>query len=192
MESSILTTIIVTGPPGVGKTTLIRKISSNLRDKGHLLQGFYTEEVRGEGISQRIGFDVVTLAGKRGILARENPEDKLRRPKVGKYSVFVQNFEDLALPLLDFKNSQPEPHLLVIDEVGKMELFSKRFESAMVDLLKKKRPLLVTIPEKSSLTLVEQLRKIPSSILYQVTKSNRNTLAGEITDLITKSLVVTK
>jgi len=73
-----------------------------------------------------------------------------------------------------------------------MELFSKRFESAMVDLLKKKRPLLVTIPEKSSLPLVEQLRKIPSSILYQVTKSNRNTLAGEITDLITKSLVVTK
>jgi len=85
---------------GVGKTTLIRKICSNLRDKGHLLQGFYTEEVRGEGISQRIGFDVVTLAGKRGILSRENPEDKLRRPKVGKYSVFVQNFEDLALPLL--------------------------------------------------------------------------------------------
>jgi len=175
---------------GVGKTTLIRKICSNLRDKGHLLQGFYTEEVRGEGISQRIGFDVVTLAGKRGILSRENPEDKLRRPKVGKYSVFVQNFEDLALPLLDFK--EPEAHLLVIDEVGKMELFSKRFESAMVDLLKKKRPLLVTIPEKSSLPLVEQLRKIPSSILYQVTKSNRNTLAGEIIDLITKSLVVTK
>jgi len=177
---------------GVGKTTLIRKICSNLRDKGHLLQGFYTEEVRGEGISQRIGFDVVTLAGKRGILSRENPEDKLRRPKVGKYSVFVQNFEDLALPLLDFKDSQPEPHLLVIDEVGKMELFSKRFESAMVDLLKKKRPLLVTIPEKSNLPLVEQMRKIPSSILYQVTKSNRITLAREITDLITKSLVVTK
>nr|XP_016933284.1 cancer-related nucleoside-triphosphatase homolog [Drosophila suzukii] len=181
MECSILTTILITGPPGVGKSTLIRKICSNLRDKGHLLQGFYTEEVRGEGISQRIGFDVVTLAGKRGILARENPEDKLRRPKVGKYSVFVQNFEDLALPLLDFKDSQPEPHLLVIDEVGKMELFSKRFEAAMVDLLKKKRPL-----------LVEQLRKIPTSILYQVTKSNRNILAGEITDLITKSLVVTK
>ncbi|XP_037721930.1 nucleoside-triphosphatase THEP1 [Drosophila subpulchrella] len=192
MESSILTTVLITGPPGVGKTTLIRKICSNLRDKKHLLQGFYTEEVRGEGVSQRIGFDVVTLEGKRGILARENPEDKLRRPKVGKYSVFVQDFEYLTLPLLDIKNSQSEPDLLVIDEVGKMELFSKRFESAMVDLLKKKRALLVTIPEKSSLPLVEQLRKVPSSILYQVTKSNRNTLAGEITDLITKSLVVTK
>ncbi|XP_016956232.1 cancer-related nucleoside-triphosphatase [Drosophila biarmipes] len=192
MESSVLTIVLITGPPGVGKTTLVRKICSFLRDKEHLLQGFYTEEVRGKGTSQRIGFDVVTLAGKRGFLAREQPGDHLRRPKVGKYSVFVQDFEDLALPLLNIKDSQSEPALLVIDEVGKMELFSRRFESAVVDLLKKKRPLLVTIPEKSSLPLVEQLRKTPNSVLYQVTKSNRNTLAGEITDLIAKSLLVTK
>ncbi|KAI8040411.1 hypothetical protein M5D96_006354 [Drosophila gunungcola] len=169
MERTILTTIIITGPPGVGKTTLVRKICSNLRDKGHILRGFYTEEVRSEGIGQRIGFDVVTLDGKHGILSRENPIDKLRRPKVGKYSVFIQDFEDLTLPLLANKDSRPEPELLVIDEVGKMELLSKRFESA-----------------------VEQIRKTSGSILYQVTKSNRNTLSTEITDLITMSLLVTK
>ncbi|XP_052845984.1 LOW QUALITY PROTEIN: nucleoside-triphosphatase THEP1 [Drosophila gunungcola] len=192
MERTILTTIIITGPPGVGKTTLVRKICSNLRDKGHILRGFYTEEVRSEGIGQRIGFDVVTLDGKHGILSRENPIDKLRRPKVGKYSVFIQDFEDLTLPLLANKDSRPEPELLVIDEVGKMELLSKRFESAVGDLLRKKRPLVVTIPEKSSLSLVEQIRKTSGSILYQVTKSNRNTLSTEITDLITMSLLVTK
>ncbi|KAH8364551.1 hypothetical protein KR084_008000, partial [Drosophila pseudotakahashii] len=174
---------------GVGKTTLIRKICASIQDKGHILQGFYTEEVRAAGINQRIGFDVVTLTGKRGVLARENPGDKLRRPKVGKYSVFVQNFEDLALPLLAFKNQQPEPHLLVIDEVGKMELFSKRFEAAVSNLLKKTQPFVVTIPEKSSLPLVEQLRKAPNSILYKVTKSNRDSLADEITNLITQSLL---
>ncbi|XP_016999300.2 cancer-related nucleoside-triphosphatase homolog [Drosophila takahashii] len=188
MESSILKTIIITGPPGVGKTTLICKVCSSIKDKGHILQGFYTEEVRGEGNKQRIGFDVVTLAGKRGILARENPGDKLRRPKVGKYSVFVQEFEDLALPLLAIQDSK----LLIIDEVGKMELFSKRFELAVSDLLKKTRPLVVSVPEKSNLPLVEQLKKAPNSKLYTVTKTNRNSLADEITDLITQSLVVTK
>ncbi|XP_017048723.1 nucleoside-triphosphatase THEP1 [Drosophila ficusphila] len=190
MESANSTMILITGPPGVGKTTLVRKICSNLQEKERILQGFFTEEVRGQGTNQRIGFDVVTLAGKRGILARENPADNLRRPKVGKYSVFVQDFEDLTLPLLDVKDSRSE--LLIIDEVGKMELFSKRFESAMNNLLKKKTPLVVTIPEKSNLPLVEQLRKSSESVLYKVTKSNRDKLPAEITDLITKSLLVTK
>uniref|UniRef100_A0A6P4FIC1 Nucleoside-triphosphatase THEP1-like n=1 Tax=Drosophila rhopaloa TaxID=1041015 RepID=A0A6P4FIC1_DRORH len=192
MEKAILTTIIITGPPGIGKTTLVRNICSNLRNKGHLLQGFYTEEVRSAEIGQRIGFDVVSLEGKRGILSRENPADQLRRPKVGRYSVFVQDFEDLILPLLNFKDCRPEPELLVIDEVGKMELLSKRFESAMGYVLKNKLPVVVTIPEKSSLPFVEHVKKTPGSVLYQVTKSNRNTLAAEIIDLITTSLLVTK
>ncbi|XP_016984507.1 nucleoside-triphosphatase THEP1 [Drosophila rhopaloa] len=192
MEKTILTTIIITGPPGIGKTTLVRNICSNLQNKGHLIQGFYTEEVRNAGIGQRIGFDVVSLEGKRGILSRENPPDQLRRPKVGRYSVFVHDFEDLILPLLNFKDCRPEPELLVIDEVGKMELLSKRFESAMGYVLKNKLPVVVTIPEKTSLPLVEQLKKTPGSVLFQVTKSNRNTLAAKIIDLITTSLLVTK
>ncbi|EDW44305.1 cancer-related nucleoside-triphosphatase homolog [Drosophila sechellia] len=182
-------TIILTGRPGVGKTTLVLKICSALREKGRILQGFYTEDVQGEGISLRIGFDVVTLAGKRGILSRKNPEDQLRRPKVGEYSVFVQDFESIALPVLSTQDSQPEPDLLVVDEVVKMELLSKRFESAITDLLKKKRALLVTIPEKSTLALVEQLRKSAGSKIYQVTKSNRNDLAREITEEIAKALL---
>lgn len=179
----------------MGKTTLVRKICSKLREKGHLLQGFYTEEVRDVGNCQRIGFDVVTLTGKRGILARNTNTDVAdeRRPKVGKYSVFVQDFENLALPLLDIKGDGAKPELLIIDEVGKMELFSKRFESTIDDLFKKKQlPLVVTIPEKSSLKLVDQLRKSPQSMLCQVTKSNRDSLVEKITDLITKSMLVTK
>ncbi|KAH8239896.1 hypothetical protein KR032_009117, partial [Drosophila birchii] len=179
-------------PPGVGKTTLVRRICSKLGEKGHFLQGFYTEEVREAGHGQRIGFDVVTLTGKRGVLAQSiNPEETdKRRPKVGKYSVFVQDFEHLALPQLDIKDDGAKPGLLVIDEVGKMEMFSKRFESTIDDLLEKKQiPLLITIPEKSSLKLVERLRKAPKSVLFQLTKSNRDSLPETITDLITKSML---
>ncbi|KAH8286271.1 hypothetical protein KR054_005696, partial [Drosophila jambulina] len=178
--------------PGVGKTTLVRRICSKLGEKGHVLQGFYTEEVRDAGNGQRIGFDVVTLTEKRGILARcTNPEETdKRRPKVGKYAVFVQDFEHLALPQLDINEDGAKPELLIIDEVGKMEMFSKRFEATIDDLLQKNQiPLVITIPEKSSLKLVEQLRKSPRSMLFQVTKGNRDSLAEKITNLITKSML---
>ncbi|XP_017096132.2 nucleoside-triphosphatase THEP1 [Drosophila bipectinata] len=183
--------VLITGPPGVGKTTLVHKIWSKLREKNVTSRGFYTEEVRGEN-GQRIGFDVVTLAGKRGILSRENPADHTKRPQVGKYSVYVQDFEALALPLLIPKAPGSDGELLIIDEVGKMELFSKRFESAVRDLLQQKTPLVITIPQKGSLPLVEQLKKCPGAILRNVTKANREALVKEITDLIEKSLIVTK
>ncbi|KAH8258776.1 hypothetical protein KR038_008605, partial [Drosophila bunnanda] len=176
---------------GVGKTTLVRKIHTKLSEKDHFVQGFYTEEVRESGNGQRIGFDVVALTGKRGVLARStSPEETdKRRPKVGKYSVFVQDFEHIALPQLDIKDEATKPGLLVIDEVGKMEMLSKQFQSTIDDLLQKQQiPLMVTIPEKSSLKL-ERLRKSPKSMLFQVTKANRDSLAEKITDLITKSML---
>ncbi|KAH8380105.1 hypothetical protein KR009_009016, partial [Drosophila setifemur] len=174
---------------GVGKTTLVRKISKKLLEK-RSLRGFYTEEVRGGGGGgaeggQRIGFDVVTLAGKRGILARVQPGDRLRRPKVGNYSVYVQDFEDLALPEL-----LPEGELVIIDEVGRMELFSKRFESAIGELLQQKITLLVTVPEKkSNLPLVEQLKKWPGVISVHVMKANRDSLVQRVVDLIENDLL---
>ena len=56
--------------PGVGKTTLCRKAYEVLKDKGIKVQGFYTEEVRNSQKGSRVGFDVVTLDGQRGPLAR--------------------------------------------------------------------------------------------------------------------------
>ncbi|XP_017138386.1 nucleoside-triphosphatase THEP1 [Drosophila miranda] len=181
-KTNILTAILITGPPGVGKTTLVRNICSKLSEQSKL-QGFYTEEVRAEGKGQRIGFDVVTLSGERGILARERPLDNLRRPKVGKYSVYVQDFEDLTLPLLDGCCE-----LFVIDEVGKMELLSKRFETAIAKVLQQQRPILATIPQttRQSMPLVERLKSAPGAVTYEVTKTNRESLVGQITERITQ------
>ncbi|XP_022222320.2 nucleoside-triphosphatase THEP1 [Drosophila obscura] len=190
-KSNILTAILITGPPGVGKTTLVRKICSKLGEQSKL-QGFYTEEVRADGKGQRIGFDVVTLTGKRGILARERPLDNLRRPKVGKYSVYVQDFENLTLPLLD--GSHSGFGLLVIDEVGKMELLSKRFEAAIANVFEQqRRPILATIPQatRQSMPLVEKLKNAPGAYIYEVTKVNRDALVNQITELITQSKFLT-
>lgn len=84
---------------GVGKTTLIKKLSTEIAGKGIKTTGFYTEEVRKNRI--REGFDVVTLDGNRGRLARD--QSLLSGPvkyKVGKYGVLIKEFENVALPSL--------------------------------------------------------------------------------------------
>ncbi|XP_034481908.1 nucleoside-triphosphatase THEP1 [Drosophila innubila] len=188
MEKHKITTFLITGQPGVGKTTLVRKICAKLREQ-HKLQGFYTEEVRENG--QRVGFDVVTICGTRGILAREKSIDNVRRPKVGKYSVYVEDFEKLTQPLLKLPGQAQQ--LMILDEIGKMELLSKRFEAAVNELLQQKQLLLATIPSQTRqpIPLVERLKCLPGATLYQVTKGNRDSLVNEIADHIFKSLHLT-
>ncbi|XP_048223744.1 cancer-related nucleoside-triphosphatase isoform X2 [Perognathus longimembris pacificus] len=92
--------VFLTGPPGVGKTTLIQKASRALQRSGVPVDGFYTEEVRQGG--RRVGFDVVTLSGARGPLSRVGPEPLPGKPgcRVGPYVVDVASLEQLALPVL--------------------------------------------------------------------------------------------
>ncbi|KFM79386.1 Cancer-related nucleoside-triphosphatase-like protein, partial [Stegodyphus mimosarum] len=93
--------ILLTGPPGVGKTTVIKKSCELLKNKNVKYHGFFTEEVkRGR---ERVGFDVVTTEGNRSTLARVSSSDQSSRgfPKVGKYLVDVSSFEKLALPVFD-------------------------------------------------------------------------------------------
>lgn len=176
---------------GIGKTTLVRKICSKLSEYC-TLKGFYTEEVRVSG--QRIGFDVVSLSGARGILARENPGDNIRRPKVGKYAVFVSDLENMTLPLLEFASPSASlltpQQLIIIDEIGKMELLSKRFETAIKKLRDQNQPILATIPlqTRQPIPIVEDIRKASDSIVFHVTKNNRDTMVNEIVGYIVKTL----
>ncbi len=123
---------LVTGQPGSGKTTAVKKIYERLKREKHLtFTGFITEEVIENG--SRVGFDVVTIPdGKRGILSRKG-----RRKGwgiVGKYSVDVTSFEALALPTLD--RGADSNTIFILDEIGRMELKSKRFQRIVNKLLK--------------------------------------------------------
>ncbi|XP_072782100.1 cancer-related nucleoside-triphosphatase isoform X2 [Taeniopygia guttata] len=94
--------VFLTGPPGVGKTTLIQKVTQALKSSGAPIDGFYTQEVREGG--RRTGFDVVTLSGNRGPLSRVSPSSESsasrREYRVGQYVVDLVSFEQLVLPML--------------------------------------------------------------------------------------------
>ena len=131
--------VLLTGNPGVGKTTLVKKVAEKLKSSENsqmVLQGFFTEEVR-DGNGVRSGFDVISINDstlrKGKPLASCNVPPAIKGPKVGKYTVMVPEFESVALKCLENVNC----NILIIDEIGK----KTRFElHSGPENLKKSRP----------------------------------------------------
>jgi nucleoside-triphosphatase len=167
------TKMLLTGLPGIGKTTLIRKIVSKLPKEK--MAGFYTAEIRSGGI--RKGFELHGLNGETGVLAHV---DISSRRRVGKYGVDVSGFEAF-LDRLDLLN--PKFDFIVIDEIGKMEIFSNRFCVLIRKVIDSDKNLLGTIALKGG-GLIYEIKKRADIRILEVTRSNRNNLLPDIFQII--------
>jgi len=161
--------LFLTGSPGVGKTTLIRAVVRRL--EGVACAGFHTEEIRQNG--DRSGFRIVTLDGREGTLASLGTA----KPTVGKYSVHVEEFENLVLGCLD--PVEPSADLYVIDEIGKMELLSQKFRTRLAVLLTQPINLLATIAKRGD-GIIDQIRRRKDVEIIEVTRMNRDVLPDEL------------
>ncbi|XP_052526808.1 cancer-related nucleoside-triphosphatase [Tympanuchus pallidicinctus] len=177
--------VFLTGPPGIGKTTLIQKVTQALKSSDVPIDGFYTEEVKEGG--RRRGFDVVTLSGKRGPLSRVSSDSSTSRRecRVGQYVVDVASFEQLVLPVLRNVNqgSDAKKKICVIDEIGKMELFSQAFIQAVRQMLAGSGAVVlgtIPIPKGKPLDLVEEIRSRRDVEVFTVSKENRNNILQDI------------
>ncbi|CAN6463883.1 unnamed protein product [Victoria cruziana] len=173
--------ILVTGPPGIGKSTLVMRVVERLRTAlpDLKVQGFYTREIR-QG-TERVGFEVVTMQGQRGPLASTTSSRQTTKvPTVGKYKVDVASFESLALPEMQVKE---ETDIFVIDEVGKMELFSSSFFPAVLQVLESNIPILASIPIPKfgrDIPEVARLRNHPNASVYMLNVGNRDLIKDEV------------
>ncbi|XP_056904384.1 cancer-related nucleoside-triphosphatase [Takifugu flavidus] len=179
--------VFLTGPPGVGKTTLVHKACEALRSSGMEVEGFYTEEVR-EGAG-RVGFDVVTVRGERRPLARLGEVSSSARGRrghtVGRYVVDLPSFENLALPLFSSVGSanRGSKKVFVVDEVGKMELFSRSFISCVRRTLDEPSCTIlgtVPAPRGKPLALVAEVWNRTDVKVFIVSKENRDALLQDI------------
>lgn len=161
--------IVITGLPGVGKTTLIKKLSGALR--GFCPVGFYTEEVKKGG--EREGFELISLEGKRGLLSHKRIESPYR---VGRYGVDVKGFEDFLGSISFFS---PSSRLIIIDEIGKMECFSNHFEKLLEEILDSGKWVIATIALKGT-GLITQVKERQDVELFEITRKNRESLFSEI------------
>lgn len=128
--------LLLTGPPGCGKTTVVLRLVECLRDLR--LRGFYTEEVRQDG--QRVGFEVVGLAGRRGVLAHVRSPSRLR---VGRYGVEPHALDEVIQAELSHLEGGVDA--VLIDEVGKMELFCSSFVEVVPRVLDGRVPVVGTV-----------------------------------------------
>ena len=168
--------LLVSGKAGVGKTTLAERTIQQLRGKLRLA-GFTTTEVRGP-TGQRFGFDIVTVDGEKGVLARVGTPSPVR---VGRYGVDLEQFERIALAEL----ARRDADLIVIDEIGKMECSSDRFRQAVVAALDAPVNVLGTLGI-GRLPFFQRVRERPDVELITITEHNRDAMVDELCNRLTE------
>lgn len=164
--------LLLTGRPGVGKTTVVRRVVERLRPIGWRLAGFHTEEIR-EG-RERKGFRAVTMGGDEVTIAHA---DIGGMPKVGKYTVDVPALDEVAEATLGHDAEGAD--VVIIDEIGKMECLSSAFLDTTTDLLDEPVPLVATV-SRNGRGLISEVKNRPDARLVEVTRANRDELPERI------------
>jgi nucleoside-triphosphatase THEP1 len=160
--------ILITGPPGSGKTTLIERIV----DRTDLpVTGFLTREIREQCV--RVGFIIETFDGQQEILAHIRFESPLR---VGRYGVRVETLETLGVPSLC---ANSEDTLVVVDEIGKMECLSPSFKRVVLAVLDSLNPVLASIAERGD-AFIESVKSRTDVNVSKITGVNRERLIVSI------------
>jgi nucleoside-triphosphatase len=161
--------VLLTGRPGCGKTTLIRRVANNLpRPAG----GFYTEEIRDRGT--RTGFKIVTLDGDEAVFAHV---DFKTPDRLGKYGLDLTALERIAVGSV--REAIRAQRLVVIDEIGPMEFRSAIFRDAVMETLDSEVPVLATIFARS-LPFTDAIKSRPDVMLIEVRPENRERLVTEL------------
>jgi nucleoside-triphosphatase len=164
--------ILITGPPRSGKSTLIEAVIKRIQGP---VTGFFTREIRDGG--ERVGFSINTVEGREGILAHRKVRSRYR---VGRYGVNLKDIDDIAVPAMI-----PSGHeeIIVIDEIGKMECFSRLFRETLSQVLDSPNRVLGSIARKGD-PFVEAIKRREDVMVVDVTIQNRVILMNQLLDTL--------
>jgi len=160
--------LLVAGAPGTGKTTVVGVVVARLRAEGLEVGGFVTREVREAG--RRVGFEAVALDGPMATIARVGWATGVR---VGRYGVDVAAFEGVALPAV--RRALEAGRVVVLDELGLMELVSERFVALVEEVLEAPVAVLATVHRRAH-PVTDTIKARSDVELVTVTAENRDEL----------------
>ena len=162
---------LLTGRPGTGKTSLIKQAIAEAKEEGKA-GGFYTEEIRTQGV--REGFRLVTLDGQDAILAHID----IRSPyRISRYGVDIDCLDRVGVSAL--QQAAQHCDLVVVDEIGKMELFSANFREAVLRIINSGKRVLGTIMLSPN-PWVDAIKHKPQVNLVEVTRANYQQVLAEL------------
>jgi len=163
--------VLLTGRPGSGKTTLIKRVLEELPQR---FAGFYTEEIRDHGT--RVGFKVVAVEGGEAVFAHV---DFTTPERVGKYGLDLSALEAVGVNAI--REAVQAERLIVIDEIGPMEIRSVGFREAVNDALDSELPVLATIFSRS-LPFTDGIKSRPDVVLIEISPNNRDRLVSQLSE----------
>jgi nucleoside-triphosphatase len=160
---------LLTGRPATGKTSLIKQAVGGMPGKAG---GFYTEEIRTHGVRQ--GFRLVTLDGRSATLAHIDIHSPYR---VSKYGVDINSLDEVGVSAI--KQAAEQCDLVVIDEIGKMELFSANFRDSVSRIIDAGKRVLGTIMLGPH-PWADAIKQEPHVHLVTVTRANYYQVLDEL------------
>ena len=159
-----MTILALTGAPGIGKTTAVIRAARTLKDRGLIVGGIVSREIRINNI--RVGFEFFDLiTNDTNVLASMSGNG----PKVGKYFVSLEGCSFAAERL---SSAVKSCDVIICDEIGPMELKSIEFINSIKNLLDVDKKVIVVVHQKLHHPLVNQFRN-KSSLLINIDLENR-------------------
>ena len=163
-----MTIIVLTGPPGIGKTTAVLQIARVLKDRGINVGGIVSREIRVN--NERVGFEFIDLiTNDTNVLASISGNG----PKVGKYFVSFEGCHFAAERLSDAMKSC---NIIICDEIGPMEVKSREFLESVKNLLNVDKKILVVIHQKLRYPIIDQIR-MKSELIINLNLQNREKIS---------------
>jgi len=173
---------LITGPPGSGKTSVLERAMSILRERGIRPGGIYCPEIRESGV--RVGFKIIDImTGEERILAHVEQRDG---PRVSKYRVNVENVDQLSESAVE--RSLREADFVVIDEIAPMELHSDGFRRAVRSALDSPKPLLAVIHQRTTSGFIGEIKSRVDVRIFEVTPATRAAIPQQLVEQVTMAL----
>ena len=167
--------VLLTGRPGSGKTTAIRRVADALGARGG---GFYTAEVRDPTSRRRMGFELITLDGERAPLATRDPQVSFARQLAfSRYRVNLDAIEAVGVPTL--LQALGRGRVVLVDEIGPMEILSPPFRAAVLKILESQVAVVGTIVLRPQ-PFADQIKAHPRVTVRTITPGNGDDLPAQV------------
>ena len=178
--------IFITGPPRIGKTTVVKKVMSLLTKKGYKAGGMFCPEIKKTG--KRLGFEIIDiLSRERGILAHINQS---YGPRIGKYKVNLHDLSRIGVNAI--KTAINQADYIVIDELGPMELQEIDFQRKVIRALNSLKPVLGILHWKLRHPIIHMIQNRKDVLIKEITLQNRDLIHLFLITTLLKTLKKTQ